>query len=253
MLTTPEILRVRDDIYDVGRMSVYSGGEYFKEWALQMWDLRQNSEKGTLMHAMSKRLATALHGRFGYRPTYWTEVEGLDVPFGQDETEWTVPDPETGRQVRFRQMLGVVEREVKLDESKESCPVVASHITAYARLRLLDLIEEVGLSRIMYCDTDGILVGDGGLKRVPEEWFGSGIGELSYEQYNNVKIWGVKRYVHAEGLKLAAYSRKGKPVGGRWEWEEWSDWWPYTEDDDGMAYAHMWSIGLPKAWGEGRV
>ena len=245
VLTTPELLYVRDLVMDVGNVSVYHGGDVFAKWAQKLWKLRKKADPGTLEHYMYKRLSTALHGKFSQRPTYWKELETAEE-CGEDNTEWEGRDPATGEPARFRQMLGLVEMEVKKDESRESCPAIAAHITAYARMRLMELIDIVGMENVYYCDTDGLLINDDGLARIPAEWFGNRMGELKYELLRNVKIWGVKRYRADNALKMASYSRRGRPEDDMWVWDEWSQWWPYTIEEDSLAYARRYRVHMPE-------
>lgn len=249
VVTTPELAAIRESIASVDEWAVYRADSPFVDWANHIWQVRC-AAPDDFTKSMVKRVATALHGRFGYQPTVWVGEDNLDQWGGDFSYWWGMCGGECAvegtHRHQYRQMLGRVERQDKYREAADSMPAVYAHVTAYARMKLLELIEAAEWSNLFYADTDGIIVRPAAEVKIPRDWFGDGLGDLSRDYLREVEIAGVKRYRYLGGAKLSGVPTSGRRVeGGRWEWEEWQDWFPGDVNSDGVAYSYTRSMRYP--------
>ena len=48
----------------------------------------------------------------------------------------------------------------------DSCPIIASTVTAYARCYLFDIMRKAGLENVLYCDTDSVFLTEDGYEGI---------------------------------------------------------------------------------------
>jgi hypothetical protein len=83
----------------------------------------------------------------------------------------------------------------RYDESYDSFPAIAAHVTAYGRLVLWRLMEKAGKGNYFYCDTDSLIVNGPGLKRLRAEMSDTKLGKLKIvETMKRMSIYGLKDY-----------------------------------------------------------
>ena len=248
VLTTPELVAVKGLIESVETWAVYRSDTVFSDWCQHIWRVRCNA-RDDFTRAMTKRLATALHGCFAYQPSVWTAEDTLDQ-WGGDFTYWWGIcggdcKTEGTHRHKYRQMLGRVERQDRYKEGANSMPAIYAHVTAHARLKLSALIETVGWGHTFYADTDGAIIDLSAESLIPADWFGNGLGELSRDVLRDVEIAAVKRYRYAGGARLSGLPSAGRVINGRWEFEEWGDWFPSNIESDGVAFTYTRQMKHP--------
>ena len=249
VLTTPEIAAMRPYVTAVRRFVSFATEYPFDAWCDHIWGARQAETGDPFTSAMLKRLGAALHGRFKYTPMTWVLDDDLNT-WGLDASHWHALcgvncEQEGTHRHRFRQIMGRTERQDVFGEGSDTMPAIYAHTTAYARMRLLELIETVGWGDVWYADTDGIIVSPEGANKIPHHWLGDGLGELSVEYLTDVRISGVKRYTHGAGAKLSSYPADGFLDGTFWVFDEWQGWFPYNAETDGVAYSWQRKIPYP--------
>ena len=82
---------------------------------------------------MCKFLLNTLDGKFGQKADIWTKIG--DCPDEPDRVE-EVFNPDTNKRSMLRFLLGEVFESTGYEECYNSFPAIASHVTAYGRLRL---------------------------------------------------------------------------------------------------------------------
>ena len=96
---------------------------------------------------------------------------------------------------RHRQLGGLVQTRNEEAESRDSFPAIAAHVTAYARMKLWEIITLAGVDNVLYCDTDSVLVNDTGKRNVAFITDKELMGKLSVKgSYSVCEIWGAKDY-----------------------------------------------------------
>ncbi|GAI59111.1 unnamed protein product, partial [marine sediment metagenome] len=84
---------------------------------------------------------------------------------------------------------------VGYDEPFNSFPAISSHVTAYGRLFLYDLMKQVGEGDYYYCDTDSLIVNSAGLKKLKDRLDEYLLGYIKVQKkVTSFKIRGLKDY-----------------------------------------------------------
>jgi len=93
------------------------------------------------------------------------------------------------------------------DFARDSIPIIASTVTAYARTLLYDMMEQAGFENIYYCDTDSLFVNDDGLHNLSSMISTSELGKLKIEKSGYCQIRGAKDYTFNDVVKLKGIKR----------------------------------------------
>jgi len=111
---------------------------------------------------------------------------------------------------QYRQFAGLIEKLEEKPESRDSFPAIASHITAYARMYLWELMKAAGLENVYYVDTDSLMVNEEGFEALRPRIDPSKLGALKVEwESDEVVINGLKDYsidgkLKAKGIRKDA-------------------------------------------------
>ena len=199
-LCTPELVYGLDKGYikKVYAAAVYRRARIFRDYVDFFYTKRlEYREKGNhAFAAISKLFMNSLYGKFGQRGEKWIEVGETADP--TPVFEWYEIDAETGESRRMRAMFGKIYKHTKEDESYNSFPAIAAHVTSYARMRLWNLINVAGERNVFYCDTDSLFVNEEGYRRLryAQEVDDKELGKLKLEgTYGFAVIRGCKDYV----------------------------------------------------------
>lgn len=123
----------------------------FREYILARYDSRMKyKEQKSPLEAVEKLKMNSLYGRFGFR--YFESdaiISSQDFEEHKDEILYDYVEKKGDNYYRVR---------YQSDEPPSySFPIIALYVTAYARLRLLDLLLQTN-GKALYCDTDSIFV-----------------------------------------------------------------------------------------------
>ncbi|KKL84369.1 hypothetical protein LCGC14_1965430, partial [marine sediment metagenome] len=101
-----------------------------------------------------------------------------------------------GRRVtKIRYLLGEIFIMTGHGESFDSFPAIAAHVTAYARMYLWQLMQQVGYGNYMYCDTDSLIINEIGLDNLHDLISSTTLGGLKIEKKTrSLIIRGLKDY-----------------------------------------------------------
>lgn len=195
-LSTPELNHAQQNnrILKWHEASVYDSAPIFHDYVHYFTNERIKAQhEGRTVDAMTlKLLGNSLYGKMGQRGAFW-ELTGYteDLTCKTDETLHA----QTGEVHRTRQLGGIIQELTTEDESKDSFPAIASHVTSYARLMLCNMINLAGRNNVYYVDTDSLLVNDTGLNNIRHEIDQYQLGKLKIEgTYNDCEIFGAKDY-----------------------------------------------------------
>lgn len=145
----------------------YKRGPLLREWAeWMMGKLNQDaSQLDPVVRLMLKDWSRALIGRFGLRYSSMDLIANLERNDVCQRGVWNADDgcEETHLQLG-RQLFQQGERV----ESPNSTPMVMSAIMSASRVRLWDAMQVAGLENIFYVDTDGVIVGRAGSRRLDD-------------------------------------------------------------------------------------
>jgi len=195
-LTTPDIVAALEagEIKGVVEAAVYDRKPIFRSFVETLYALRlQAAEAGNNVDKwLLKILMNSLYGKFAQKGIVWEDHGPAESIAPRS---WVEIDATTGKVYRFRQFGGLLQQLSQEVEAASSHPAIASHVTAYARRLLSDLIKEAGTENVFYCDTDSIYTNDIGKARLERHIDPSRLGALKLEaEYPWLIINGPKDY-----------------------------------------------------------
>lgn len=158
-LTTPELICavVRGHLRGITLSAVYENAPIFESFIDELYNLRlEFARRGDeTAQYNTKVMINSLYGKFGQRGGH-DEIIGTTTDLSlrvEDEI-----DIDTGKRYRIRYIAGVILSRSLDEESRDSFPAIAAHVTAFARQYLWQLIERAGLENVHYMDTDSLHV-----------------------------------------------------------------------------------------------
>lgn len=215
-LSTPELIEAYNagEIVAVHEVAVYDCAPIFKDFVDEMYSRRlECAESGDSQTAhMYKILMNSLYGKFGQNGLMYSEFENTP---DLSARKWTEIDAETGTIINWRQFGGLVQRQERNAESRDSHPAIAAHVTAYARMLLHDDITLAGEGNCLYVDTDSLLVTDEGYKNLAPQLDDKSLGMLKLElTCTDIVIHGPKDYRFGDKVRTKGVRSKAVWVGG---------------------------------------
>lgn len=224
-VTTPDILYAlaRGHIRRVDAVALYAKAPVFRSFVTALYSERLAArDRGDHVLAWQlKILLNSLYGKFGQRGFVF-EPAGSTPEL--DARKWVELDMETGKRITWRRLAGLVQRQEKEQEARESMPAIAAHVTAYARRQLWEYIKQAGVDNVFYMDTDGLLVNQEGRDRLADHIDPSRLGMLKEEDsYTDIEIHGPKDYRFGNKAKTKGVRKSAEWVtSNKVRQEKWS-------------------------------
>lgn len=195
-LCTPEILYAesKGHLVKVIRCVLYEKAALFRSFVDTFYAmrLRFKAEGVDEYVELCKKILNSLYGKFGQKAEEWTKI--ADCPDEPDRYETLIyADKPHAHSLRY--LMGQCFELTRFDESYDSFPAIAAHVTAYGRLVLWRLMSLAGKGNYFYCDTDSLIVNAEGLKRLRSEMSDTALGKLkTVETMQRMAIYGLKDY-----------------------------------------------------------
>jgi len=195
-LCTPELLyaQKKGQLRKVIHAVLYAKADLFSSFVDTFYAMRLRFKKeGTDEYVeMCKKILNSLYGKFGQKAEEWTKI--ADCPDEPDRYEMLIYADRPGCHT-IRYLMGQCFELTRFDESYDSFPAIAAHVTAYGRLWLWRLMSIAGNGNYYYCDTDSLIVNAEGLKRLKSEMDDTELGKLkTVETMQSMSIFGLKDY-----------------------------------------------------------
>ena len=193
------------------RIDVIMGHEYktapvLDTWARWIIDVVRNHKNPTIRR-VAKMWARTVIGRFALRYPEW-ELEGEWDGF-EDDFLKANPAYIGGIHTYTLQVGSKIYKKVDDEESGNSIPAITSYIASLGRVRLWNLLRDIGFDRVLYMDTDSVICdGPSNVVRSPE------YGDLKLKGvYNRLTIFGQRQLIldgkaRIAGLPLNAQRRE---------------------------------------------
>ena len=216
-LSTPELRFALEHghIDKVHCASYYDKAPIFAPFVTELYQhrLEAKARGDTANTEMLKRLMNGLYGKFAQSGQVWdkhAETDDLSVQ------QWKEIDADTGEITSYRQFSGLVQVRRREDESTDSHPAIAAHVTAEARMLLWGYITQAGRSEVYYCDTDSLFVSVTGAGRIAGHVDGSRLGALKLEGvYPWAVFRGLKDYETPDHTVIKGVRRSAKWISDR--------------------------------------
>jgi len=159
----------------------------------------------------AKLMMNSLYGKFGQKRPASVQRTPCDPMEYFREPGYIV---ETGDYVTVTRMFGIETVEVGLEYGPQSVVAIPAHVTEFGRMLLWSIIEGIGVDRVLYCDTDSIIIRERDLARVKYPIDGSRLGALKTEdRYTDLEIIGAKDYRTDHTRKLKGIPASAVEVG----------------------------------------
>ncbi len=186
----------------VHSLAIYEEQMLFAKYVNYFYSMRKAAtEEGRTEEAYLLKISmNSLYGKFGQNGRKWendSEADTLEVK------TWNEIDAKTEVKQEYRQVGRIIQKMAHEDESQNSHPAIASTITGYARVYLLEMMLLAGMENVYYCDTDCLFTSETGYEKL--KWFvdPTVLGMLKLEEVSEaVTILGLKDYTFGEHTKL---------------------------------------------------
>jgi len=197
----------------------------------QDFKVRQNKEYEQIV----KYLLNSLYGKFGQKAEEWVKIG--DAPNEPDREE-IILYKSPRRAMRLRYLLGELFELKGHSEAYNSFPAIASHVTAYARLYLWELMKVCGHGNYVYCDTDSLMVTDKGRENLSAYVDNMELGMLKLEKtVNQLIIRGLKDYSADERVVVKGVRHNAKQISeGVFTQEQWPSFKGTLKTNDANTY-----------------
>jgi len=215
----------------------YEQAPIFSSYVSTMYGLRQDFKirQNKEYEQIVKYLMNSLYGKFGQKAEEWVKIG--DCP-GEPDREEMILYKNPRRAMRLRYLLGELFELKGHSEAYNSFPAIASHVTAYARLYLWELMQACGHGNYVYCDTDSLMVTDVGLDNLTPYLSPTELGKLKLEKtVDHLIIRGLKDYSADEKIVIKGVRKSATQISdGVYRQEQWPSFKGIFKSTDANRY-----------------
>ena len=213
----------RGHITKVRQLMTFTRQSMFREYVDYFYNLKQRyKEDGNgVWEKTTKLMLNGLYGKFGERRSHEVSREyipgigiertpGLFEPIEPTDNppkfDWRY-DPEDEPVAPMSRgmtwsLLGTRVTEVGDEEGSGSAPAIAAHVTDYARMLLYRIMQLVGTDRVLYVDTDSLIINASDMSKLTEVIDDKTLGMLKVEgRTTSLEIRGAKDYTFAGDIR----------------------------------------------------
>jgi hypothetical protein len=163
---------------------------------------------------MCKLFLNSLYGKFGQRQP--AELKLVDDINTKKLVFKMMDDSETNQidnLVRIGNDLYSTEENPQA-YADNSIPIIASAVTAYARIYLFDLFRIAGFENIFYCDTDSIFTNKTGYENLVSNGMvdANQLGKLKLKRIGTFHAYGNKDYRFGDDIKLKGIKKNATKI-----------------------------------------
>ncbi len=223
-LTSPELLYALENnhIIKIDDVVIYEQANIFKSYVERFYKLRQEFKSANIAEYedLCKKMLNSLYGKFGQKADVWKKIG--DCPDEPDRVEIVFQHGVRGvKQIRY--LLGEIYELIGYEESYNSFPAIAAHVTGFARMHLYKLMKQAGEGNYFYCDTDSLIVNELGLQNLENQLDEKTLGYLKIEDtVNTVCLRGLKDYSTVSKTVIKGIRKNAVEKSyGVYEQEQW--------------------------------
>lgn len=203
----------RGHLVDVHRMAIYRKAVIFQEFVDYLYELKlkYKKEDNIIMTTLTKYILNSLYGKWGQRKPVLKESK--EITFDGYYRQITYIFPEGLQGIEYK-MFNKHIWQVGIEDSPNSFTAISAHITEAARFLLWNIIEDIGVDKVFYCDTDSIKIRKKDLKYLDYPLHDTNLGALKVEEETNkLFILGPKSYITEKQRKIKGVPMKARKVG----------------------------------------
>lgn len=256
-LCTPELKYAlkAGHLLKVDTIVTYEQANIFKSYVDKFYGLRLEFRSSGVAEyeELCKKMLNSLYGKFGQKGENWTKIGTCPGELDREELVFNM----AGRRVtKLRYLMGEIFIMTGSDESFDSFPAIAAHVTAYGRMFLWKLMLSVGREHYFYCDTDSLIIDAGGLSRLKPMLSQAGLGGLKIEETcNHIAIRGLKDYTTDSKQVIKGIRKTAVKIGdGVYQQELWPSFRGLLRSGDTEKYTvHTVTKHLTREYRKGQV
>ena len=224
VLTTPELFYAlkHDHIVKIDDVVIYDQADLFSHYVNKLYQLRLDFKSAGVASyvEITKKLLNSLYGKFGQKGEVW---EKIGDAIGEPSRVEICFSATGGCVKQIRYLLGEVWELTGYEETFNSFPAIASHVSAYARMYLYELMKIAGSGNYFYCDTDSLIVNDTGLGNLKCYLSETSLGSLKeIESTPTLVIRGLKDYATQTKTVIKGIRKNAVQLSdGVYEQERW--------------------------------
>ncbi len=211
----------RGFIKGIHKLVVYDADYIFTDFIDHFVGLKTTytRTKNKIYRDCVKRIVNSLYGKFAQKFADIQQKEQIDFTgYYRLETKNMV----TGETEIESKLLNTLLVQSGTIEPAMSFTPISAHITEYARFYLWELIELVGLDKVLYCDTDSIKLRKSDIGPIKHLIHQTNLGALDLEdEYNKLLIIGAKAYITEKEMTIKGVPKKArKHKGYKWSYTQ---------------------------------
>jgi hypothetical protein len=198
----------------VKRWALYQAEPIFKAYVDYFYPLKAAYKKSgnPLYTRFVKLFLNSLYGKFGSRAPI---MEMDECPDFTGVSREYILDATTGERWIEYAIMGTLVRIFGEEDTPNTFVAIAAHVTEYARLKLAALIQRIGWERVLYCDTDSIVIRKSDLPHLRLTLDSQKLGSLSLDkETRHLCIHGCKDYETDTGRKTKGIPKRAEQLSG---------------------------------------
>ena len=211
----------RKELRACSELAVYSRAPIFRSYVDYWYPLKaQYKAEGNAVYSrMVKLFLNSLYGKFGEKRF---EEEMEEDWSGEDPWRRDCFSEATGERWIEQHLFNVTITRGEAIEGPRSCVAIAAHVTEYARLLLWDIIAQTGRNRVLYCDTDSIVLREADLQHVCHTIDDKVLGSLSVDRATaRLTLHGCKDYEIDQGSTIKGIPKRSTKLSeGRYSYDQ---------------------------------
>jgi len=203
----------RGHLVKVNIACVYRRAMLFNEYVDFFYGRKKlyKEQKNAPFEHISKYFLNTLYGKFAQKKIITEEFEDKGNATYYREKIFNL---DTGVWVDEMHLLGKIVVKMGLGEGPNSFVAVAAHITEGARMYLWHLFETVGLDKVIYCDTDSLMIRSKDKSRLSGLVDKYRLGALDFKKESSrLDIMGAKSYMTEKMKKIKGVPKNAEKIG----------------------------------------
>ena len=213
-LCTPELKLCIDKgwLNSVSKITWYYDERIFREYANYFLELKNKYDKegNKAMRQVTKLYLNSLYGKFGQKGYQDVVIGECDPDLFKIEEGY---DYDTKQHYELGYYGGKIHETVITDVGFNTLTAIASHITAYGRIRIYNLMKVAGFENVYHVATDSLLVNSEGYRRLHSYINDSLTGYLKLEgTYSSITVKDVNDVIKDDEVKIKGIPRKAKRI-----------------------------------------
>lgn len=209
------------NIKKVHRLAMYECAYLFRSYVDYWYPLKaQYKKEGNEIYTrIVKMFLNSLYGKFGQKKA---KEESFNNPAMIEPCRIEEVDVQTELHWIRTGMFGKEILSYGEEDTRNTFTAIAAHVTEYARFTLWDLFTRLGFQRVLYTDTDSIVLRTADVSLIGCELDPERLGALSVDRHTKrLVLYNPKDYTTDAGRKTKGVPKTAERIGAHtWRYEQ---------------------------------